>query len=211
MLLHSDGFDNYRCDRNFSMGLNLANMSKILRCAANDDAITIKTSDNADTITYTFESQSGDKVSDYEMKLIDINTDHLGIPDTDYNCVVKMPAAEFQRICRDLSQIGESVTICCTKEGIKFTCTGDLGTGNIKLAQNASVDKEEESVSIEMQEAVTLTFALRYLNYFTKASPLASQVTLSMSAEIPLVVEYKIGEMGHIRYYLAPKIQEDES
>jgi len=58
--------------------------------------------------------------------------------------------------------------------------------GNIKLAQTANVDKEEEAVIIEMQEAVTLTFALRYLNFFTKATPLSSQVSLSMSADVPL-------------------------
>jgi len=40
-----------------------------------------------------------------------------------------MPSGEFQRICRDLSQIGESVVICCTKEGVKFSASGDLGTG----------------------------------------------------------------------------------
>jgi len=58
--------------------------------------------------------------------------------------------------------------------------------GNIKLAQSSNVDKEEEAVTIEMQEAVTLTFALRYLNFFTKATPLSTQVTLSMSADVPL-------------------------
>jgi Proliferating cell nuclear antigen, C-terminal domain len=59
-------------------------------------------------------------------------------------------------------------------------------TGNIKLAQSANVDKEEEAVSIEMQEPVVLTFALRYLNFFTKATPLSPQVSLSMSADVPL-------------------------
>ena len=58
--------------------------------------------------------------------------------------------------------------------------------GNIKLAQTANVDKEEEAVVIEMQEAVTLTFALRYLNFFAKATPLSPQVSLSMSPEVPL-------------------------
>jgi len=48
------------------------------------------------------------------------------------------------------------------------------------------VDKEEEAVTIEMQEPVVLTFALRYLNFFTKATPLSPQVCLSMSAEVPL-------------------------
>jgi proliferating cell nuclear antigen len=31
-----------------------------------------------------------------------------------------------------------------------------------------------------------------------------------MSSELPIVVEYKIAEMGYIRFYLAPKIEEDE-
>ena len=64
---------------------------------------------------------------------------------------------------RDLSQFGESVVISCTKEGVKFSAAGDIGTGNIKLAQTANVDKEEEAVIIEMQEPVTLTFACRFL------------------------------------------------
>lgn len=51
------------------------------------------------------------------------------------------------------------------------------------------MDKEEEAVTIEMQEPVVLTFALRYLNFFTKATPLAAQVCLSMSADVPLGTE----------------------
>lgn len=68
----------------------------------------------------------------------------------------------------------------------------------------------EEATTIEMQEPVSLTFALRYLNSFTKATPLSDTVTISLSSELPVVVEYKIAEMGYIRYYLAPKIEEDE-
>ncbi|GAB6028460.1 hypothetical protein CHUAL_002620 [Chamberlinius hualienensis] len=209
--LKSDGFDQYRCDRNISLGMNLASLSKILKCASNDDIITLKAQDDADTITLMFESPNQEKVADYEMKLMNLDTEHLGIPETDYSCVVRMPSAEFQRICRDLSQIGDSVVISCTKEGIKFSAAGDLGTGNVKYVQTASVDKEEEAVIIDMQEPVTLTFACRYLNSFTKATPLTPQVRLSMSADVPLVVEYKIKEMGGLRYYLAPKIEDDDA
>ncbi|XP_045211819.1 proliferating cell nuclear antigen-like [Mercenaria mercenaria] len=206
--MRSEGFDSYRCDRNLSMGINLGSMAKIIRCAGNDDVITLKTGDSDDTVTFMFESPNHEKVSDYEIRLLDIDAEHLGIPETEYSCVVKMPSGEFQRICRDLSQIGESVVICCTKEGVKFSASGDLGTGNIKLAQNCSADKEEEAVIIEMNQAVTLTFALRYLNYFTKATPISQQVTLSMSADVPLVVEYKVADMGYLRYYLAPKMED---
>lgn len=209
--LRSDGFDKYRCDRNLSMGINLASMAKIMKCAGNDDVLTIKAQDNADTVTFIFETQNQEKVSDYEMKLMNLDQEHLGIPETNYSCIIKMPSTEFARICRDLSQFGESVVISCTKEGVKFSTAGDIGTANVKLAQTASADKEEEAVTIEMQEPVTLTFACRYLNYFTKATPLSPQVQLSMSSDVPLVVEYKIGDIGHIRYYLAPKIEDEET
>ena len=60
-----------------------------------------------------------------------------------------------------------------------LTFVGDIGMGNIKLAQTANVDKEEEAVTIDIQEPVTLTFACRYLNMFTKASCLAPQVIVA--------------------------------
>lgn len=63
---------------------------------------------------------------------------------------------------------------------------------------------------IEMKEPVSLSFALRYMNSFTKATPLSDTVTISLSSELPVVVEYKVAEMGYIRYYLAPKIEEEE-
>jgi proliferating cell nuclear antigen len=48
------------------------------------------------------------------------------------------------------------------------------------------------------------------MNSFTKATPLSNTVTISMSPDLPVVVEYKIAEMGYVRFYLAPKMEEDE-
>lgn len=49
-----------------------------------------------------------DKVSEFELKLMDISSENLGIPETEYAASVRMPSAEFQRICRDLSSIGDT-------------------------------------------------------------------------------------------------------
>ena len=59
-----------------------------------------------------------------------------------------MPSSEFQRICRDLTTIGDSAIISCTKDGVKFSTSGDTGKGNVMLKQNASVEKEEDQVAI---------------------------------------------------------------
>ena len=34
-------------------------------------------------------------------------------------------------------------------------------------------------------------------------------VIISMSPDVPVVIEYPIGDVGHIKFYLAPKIEED--
>ena len=58
MLIRSDGFDHYRCDRSLSIGLSMANMSKILKCAGNTDKVTLKAEDKPDILTLMFESES---------------------------------------------------------------------------------------------------------------------------------------------------------
>jgi proliferating cell nuclear antigen len=141
---------------------------------------------------------------------MDIDSEHLGIPSTEYTATVRMPAAEFQRICRDLQTMGDTCTISVGKEGVKFSVSGDLGAGNITLKNNTASEKEEDRVIIQMEEPVELTFALRYLNMFAKATPLSNVVTLSMSPGIPVVIEYPIGDMGYMRFYLAPKVEEDD-
>ncbi|KAG3268665.1 hypothetical protein H1C71_021666 [Ictidomys tridecemlineatus] len=187
--------------------VNLTSMSKILKCAGNEDIITLRAEDNADTLALVFEAPNQEKVSDYEMKLM---LNNFGIPEQEYSCVVKMPSGEFAHICRDLSHTGDAVVISYAKDGVKLSASRELRNGNNKLSQTNNVDKEKEAVIIEMNEPVQLTFALRYLNFFTKATPLSPTVTLSMSADVPLVVEYKIADMGHLKYYLAHKIKDEE-
>lgn len=208
--LRADGFEHYRCDRGLSMGMNLTNMAKMLKCAGNDDIITMKAEDAGDAVSFMFESPNQERIADFELKLMDIDAEQLGIPDTDYAASVKMPSAEFKRIVSELSTIGDTVIISVTKDGVKFSTSGDIGSANVTCRQNTSVDKQDEATVIDLQEPVTLTFALRYLNSFAKATPLSPTVSLSMSKELPVVVEYRIADMGHIRFYLAPKIEDED-
>lgn len=201
--LQHDYFEKYRCDRNVSLGLDLKSLAKVLKCASGDDAVTISAADKPDKVQLSFESLNKERTADYELRLLNLEQEHLGIPETDYACVVHMPSTEFARICRDLSAFSESVVIDCSKDGIKFSANGEMGSANIKLSETAKGD-----VSLQVEEPVTLTFAGRYLTTFTRATPLAEKVKIGMAADVPLLVEYPIEDYGYIRYYLAPKVDE---
>eukprot|EP01087_Luapelamoeba_hula_P019312 TRINITY_DN6379_c0_g1_i1.p1 TRINITY_DN6379_c0_g1~~TRINITY_DN6379_c0_g1_i1.p1 ORF type:complete len:265 (-),score=43.58 TRINITY_DN6379_c0_g1_i1:113-907(-) len=215
MLLNPDGFSEFRCERTMQLGISLPSFSKVLKCAGNDDTVYLKAQEGGDSIEFTFENPKQSKLSQFELKLLDIDVDALGIPETDYQAVIKMPSAEFQRICRDLAMLGDTAVISAAKKGVKFVVTGETGKGEITCKPTGHADaKEDEQVTINIEEPVSLTFALRYLNFFTKATSLSSTVTLSMSKDVPLMVEYPMvgkenDSIGHVRFYLAPKIEED--
>lgn len=76
------------------------------------------------------------------------------------------------------------------------------------MGANDSENKEEQT-TLEVTDAVTQQFAIRYLNMFNKAAPLSTFTRLCMHAEQPIVVEYKIDQLGVLKYYLAPKISDE--
>lgn len=211
MMLKAEAFSPYRCDRNIALGVNLASLTRVLRAAGNDDMMTLKAEDNPDVLNLVFENTDDERLTEYDLKLMDIDQEHLGIPETEYAATITMPANEFKRICTDLLAMSESVTIEASKDGIKFSSQGDIGNGSVTLRSHTNVDKPELNVEIELSEPVALTFSLKYLVNFCKASTLGPKVKICLSSEVPLLVEYSVVENSYLRFYLAPKIGEDES
>jgi proliferating cell nuclear antigen len=101
---------------------------------------------------------------------------------------------------------GEPVSIECTKDGVKFQCNGEIGNGSVTLRTHTNVDKPDQNIEIQLVEPVALTFSLKYLTNFCKASGLSNQVKLCLSNEVPLLVEYGLSNNSYLRFYLAPKV-----
>lgn len=114
-----------------------------------------------------------------------------------------MNSFDFSKLCKELHQLSETVTIEASTEYVQFSIEGEVGSGVIRINTNDGAPQKEEN-------RVTLSFALRYLNMFNKASSLCNYVKLMLACETPLVVEYEIENMGSLKYYLAPKINENE-
>ena len=121
-----------------------------------------------------------------------------------------MSSSEFSRICKELYAINETVNIEADKNYIKFYVNNENIGGGFTLESNDS-ENVEFQCKIETDSVVNLAFALRYLNMFTKASSIGQQVNLFLSKEFPLMVQYKLAELGVLKFYLAPRISDDEN
>lgn len=149
--------------------MNLGSLQKIIKCAGNNDTVTLRADESADVLGLMFENNCQfiptsvlqtdgiaalDRVAEFEMKLMDIDQEHLGIPDTVYDADISLPAVEFARIIRDLKELGESVRIEVSKEGIRFSCEGDIASASVTLkhttaAAGGDSDEEEEDAEEE--------------------------------------------------------------
>ena len=215
--LNAGSFDEFRLDRKLCLGIKLSLLNQVLKCASKDDVITLKTKDDEpDDITLLFENPNVTRISNFQLKLMDIDAEAIEIPPLTYDAVIQLTSASFRRICNELSTISDTVEVICNKEGVQFKATGQSSSGAITLKQSDSVDDDDENddnVQIAATDEVHLSFALRYLKQFSKAAPLSKYVTIRLCLQHPVQIEYKIGEKGDVGslvYYLAPKIGEDE-
>merc|ERR1712217_517601 len=209
LMLRESAFSEFKCDRPMSLGMNVDSLGKILKMCSPHDSIKVRAQNDADSVSFQCESGDDDRIADFDLKLMQIESEHMEIPEQHYKVSAKLPSAEFQKICRDLKEFGETMQVKASKEGITFSVHGDVGAGNVMLKPRES-EKPEEKVMLTVHEPVTATFALRYLVNFAKAAPLCGAVELGLGPEAPLLVKYNldVADNGYMQFYLAPKIDE---
>ncbi|XP_044336094.1 proliferating cell nuclear antigen-like [Triticum aestivum] len=210
----SEVFRSYRCDEDCSMRIAIADMVDLLRASNDGDIITIKVTDqNFEDITITFESPDKTKTTDMDLQLVDARSHRLKISEwhdmeSEYQAIFCMPSAQFMLNCKSLSVIDDDVVIRVNEEVISFSTKGKSGCVNISHVPNKTDKPEKASVTLtHVRGIVSLTLNLRYMKSCAKVSTLCDQVNIGLS---PLCDQYKIAEKGYIRYFVAPKITEEE-
>lgn len=103
------------------------------------------------------------------------------------------------------------MSIEATKDSVRFGVKGDLGSGSIAIRSSAPIDKKDsQGTNVSMRQPANVSVSLKFLTQFTKATPLSDTVRLEFTNDCPMLIEYPIGEMGYIRFYLAPKVEDDD-
>ncbi len=206
--LSMEGFDHYRADTNMVIGVSIANLAKVMKLGDNSDKVTLQADQEATHLKIIFENPKTQRTTEFNLNLITIDSEHLAIPETEYQSVVSINSGEFTKICKELFSLSETVSIATNPDFVQFSVEGDVGSGAVKIGQNDS-DRKEDMTTLEVSDNVQQQFALRYLNMFNKASNLSSFTRLCLHQEQPLVVEFKIDNLGVLKYFLAPKISDE--
>merc|ERR1719149_631158 len=142
-------------------------VSKVMKMCNPTDVLKLRSETGADHATFQCENTGEDEVSEFDLKLMQIESEHMEIPEQEYSANIHMPSAKFLKIVKDLKEFGETMQISASKDGVRFSVKGDIGDGNVTVKPRES-DKAEEQVKVDVKEPVIATFALAYLVKFAK-------------------------------------------
>lgn len=200
MFLSADNFEEYSCESEIIAGINILNTFRLLKSISNNDVLTIEITckDHMDVYIVNETKRTS---TNFQLKLLDINESRIEIPDIDVQTIITtMPSSDFQRICRDMSNIGSEIFIKREKNKLTLSCEGDFAN------QETCIECLNES------PLISGLYSLKYLNIFTKASGMCSTVQLIQeTGNRFLILKYNVANLGDLKFYLATKIPEDDS
>lgn len=136
--LAAEGFLAYRCEKSMTLGTNVANLVKILKTAGNDDTIQLSAEEGGDCLKIRLSDQNESRVSDFAMKLMEIEGLQLGIPQQEYKAFVEMSSSDFTQTIRNLAGLGDTAGIAVNKSGVSFSVSGDIGSVNLHMKASSS-------------------------------------------------------------------------
>ena len=199
MFLAADNFEEYSCEQEeIIAGINISNTFKLLKTITNNDVLTIEIN-SKECMDIEITSEAKKTSTKFQLKLLEINESRIEVPDVTMTSVTTLPSADFQRLCRDMSNIGTDIQITRIGQELRLKCEGDFAN------QETSIECPEES------QEITGLYSLRYLNIFTKATSMCSSVQIMQEdGNRFLILKYNVADLGELKFYLATKVSEDE-
>ena len=199
MYLAADNFEEYHCDQEeIIAGINISNTFKLLKTITNNDVLKIGIK-SKEFMDIEIISETKKTNSKFQLKLLDINESRIEVPDVEMTTITTLPSADFQRLCRDMSNIGTDIEIRRGGKNIHFRCDGDFAN------QETTIECPDESPTI------TGLYSLKYLNIFTKATSMCASVQIIQeTGNRFLILKYNVANLGELKFYLATKVSEDQ-
>lgn len=205
MKLRADAFEEFICDGAFTLGLNMASVFKLVKTSGSHDTITLyMDTPTSNELGIKIQNAEKNSVTDFKLKLLDVDEEIITLPDVEFDSVITMPSAFFQRMCRDMLNLSDTMIIRSSGNQLVLGCNGDFARQETVIGE-ADTGMVMSSASPKTIEG---RFSLKYLSLFCKASSLSNTIELFIKEAYPLILKYNVASLGELRFCVAPKTDE---
>lgn len=142
----------------------------------------------------------------FEMPLVDVDAEMLEIPAIEYCAEFSLLSGKFYAVINQLKNFGDTMEISCTEERIKLDATSPC-TG--KMSVDIKID-ELLAYSIDEGETLNAMYSLQYISNICQFYKVSKEVQISLSHDYPLQFAYMMGGGASMKFYLAPKLSDND-
>jgi proliferating cell nuclear antigen len=202
--LHADKFEYYHCPNKLVIGVNMLNFHKLIKTVNSNDTLTLFVDSNDfNHLGIKIESNLKNSKTTYKLNLLDLDNPKISVDPAEFNSVITLPSADFQKICRDMNNIADQVEIKNIDKQLIFSCKGDFCSQTTLLSNqdgvNTITNKQDGSI-------VQGVFNLRYLVLFTKCTNLCNTLEIYLKNDYPLITKWACASLGELKLALSPSI-----
>ena len=207
MRLDADKFDVYKYNYHkskLSLGIDINNLLKCLKCMSNFDTMTwLVDDDDINKLIIILESTEKKEKKTFKLNLMDIEEETYDISPIQFPYSIILPSQDFHKYCKDMATSTEKIEIKATSNRLFFSGKGEIGNIDFEVGETNG-GLSIISTTSNTNEIVQGLFELKFLLIFTKCTNLCNQVTLFLKNDYPIILTYQIASLGEIKLVLSP-------
>lgn len=197
--LKKDAFDEYKCDKEASIGVNIENLLQILKRAKSTDKITLELSEDGSKLKI---EMKGEGVRRFSIPLLDISKGE--IPDIDqleFSAKLQVKTSILEEGINDADIISDSVVFETDGKCFIMKTEGDSSSVETKIDKNSGL--------IEISgDKVRSRYALEYLKKMIKAGKISEVASIQMGRDFPIKLEFVKPNKVSMCFVLAPRVED---
>jgi len=202
-------FSFFDCSNNNKISIDSSHFAILMNYALKHDKLELKYEDEneVDKLFVNFLNEKESKGSFdhfFELNLIDVDEDNLGIPEVECDVEFTIEAKKLVEVLSELNTFGQDLNIKCSESVIELNANGD----STKLKVNIPVDDLDE-YAISEGEEIDISFSLSHLCKMCLSMKLCSIINVGISGEYPMSLKYNLGDDSKVSFYIAPKISDN--
>ncbi len=217
--LRKEWFDKYEGTVTVVMGLSCVAMEIVHKCHL--EGQNIKWSfyhDSTEELLVYFEGSGFD--TEFEIKLLDIDTPTLNIPEMEYDADLVLNSHDWGKIIGQMEKFGDKTEIemgVDDENTIFIRTNGDMGKSTAKIKQD-----QLQEFAIEENTQIKIEFGTKFLLLMSEFSSLNTICNLHFQKNFPMKMSLSLDHWmddeeeeeeeikSFLKFYLAPCINEDE-
>jgi len=195
-----DALLEYEIEKEEVVGINMEDLTKILRRATKGDELELKTLEG-DRLAVSF---IGRGTRTFIIPSLETMAEELPELSVEFTVKAKFPPSVFRDLIKELEPISDAIEFNVVKDEEKIIAKAisDIVEAEIELTIESGALLE-----FEAKEDAKAIYTVDYLSDIVAASQAAEELIFEFGTGVPCKIEYTLSRGGKLIFYVAPRIE----